>query len=242
MNKFLRRTVLAALLAALCLTLAACGGSGSDDSAPDTIQDMAKDDTVQFDYGDYLGIWSNGTGDYDSFEVEPGESGEVRWLLYAGANWEYSGYLQYVEEYGYVYAYNDHNGTAYRCELDGAELTVAEIGTFTYSGSGTPDDFQDVEPEPTADVSVLAGDWYQDGDVDGDSRVEITADGVWTLLDCTGDMDAMMDYGELIPSQEEGSCFARSTMLDDVEYNVTVADENILYWGGEYDCYIRSQG
>ena len=134
MNKFLRRTVLAALLAALCLTLAACGGSGSDDSAPDTIQDMAKDDTVQFDYGDYLGIWSNGTGDYDSFEVEPGESGEVRWLLYAGANWEYSGYLQYVEEYGYVYAYNDHNGTAYRCELDGAELTVAEIGTFTYGG------------------------------------------------------------------------------------------------------------
>ena len=135
MNKFLRRTVLAALLAA-------CGGSGSDDSAPDTIQDMAKDDTVQFDYGDYLGIWSNGTGDYDSFEVEPGESGEVRWLLYAGANWEYSGYLQYVEEYGYVYAYNDHNGTAYRCELDGAELTVAEIGTFTYGGSGTPDDFR----------------------------------------------------------------------------------------------------
>ena len=158
MNKFLRRTVLAALLAALCLTLAACGGSGADDSAPDTIQDMAKDDTVQFDYGDYLGIWSNGTGDYDSFEVEPGESGEVRWLLYAGANWEYSGYLQYVEEYGYVYAYNDHNGTAYRCELDGAELTVAEIGTFTYGGSGTPDDFQDVEPEPTADVSVLAGE------------------------------------------------------------------------------------
>lgn len=27
-------------------------------------------------------------------------------------------------------------GTAYRCELDGAELTVAEIGTFTYGGSG----------------------------------------------------------------------------------------------------------
>ena len=52
----------------------------------------------------------------------------------------------------------------------------------------------------------------------------------------------MMDYGELIPSQEEGSWFARSTMLDDVEYNVTMADENILYWGGEYDCYIRSQG
>ena len=193
-------------------------------------------------YGYYLCCWPTVPGDFDCFDEEPGESGEVRWLLYAGANWEYSGYLQYVEEYGYVYAYNDHNGTAYRCELDGAELTVAEIGTFTYGGSGTPDDFQDVEPEPTADVSVLAGDWYQDGDVDGASRVEITADGVWTLLDCTGDMDAMMDYGELIPSQEEGSWFARSTMLDDVEYNVTVADENILYWGGEYDCYIRSQG
>ena len=61
MNKFLRRTVLAALLAALCLTLAACGGSGADDSAPDTIQDKAKDDTHQIAYGDKLGISSNST-------------------------------------------------------------------------------------------------------------------------------------------------------------------------------------
>lgn len=119
---------------------------------------------------------------------------------------------------------------------------MAEIGTFTYGGSGTPDDFQDVEPNPRQ-TSLY---WP----ATGIRTATWTATAAWrSLRTASGPcwiapagMDAMMDYGELIPSQEEGSWFARSTMLDDVEYNVTVADENILYWGGEYDCYIRSQG
>ena len=34
--------------------------------------------------------------------------------------------------------------------------------------------------------------------------------------------------------------YASSARFDDTVYDMTVAAENTLYWGGEYDCYLRA--
>lgn len=51
----------------LCLSLAACGGGNSDndddiidgveDTAPDTIENLVIDTSVEFDYSAYMGTW-----------------------------------------------------------------------------------------------------------------------------------------------------------------------------------------
>lgn len=35
--------------------------------------------------------------------------------------------------------------------------------------------------------------------------------------------------------------YADSTDFDGVTYDMQAVDEDVLYWGGEYDCYQRGQ-
>ena len=50
-----------------------------------------------------------------------------------------------------------------------------------------------------------------------------------------------VDYGTLSAADgEEAVYYAASDAFDDTVYDMTVADTNTMYWGGEYDCYQRT--
>ena len=50
-----------------------------------------------------------------------------------------------------------------------------------------------------------------------------------------------MDGGTLREGGEAGVYYADSTDFDGVTYDMQAVDEDVLYWGGEYDCYQRGQ-
>ena len=50
-----------------------------------------------------------------------------------------------------------------------------------------------------------------------------------------------MDGGTLREGEEAGVYYADSTDFDGVTYDMQAVDEDVLYWGGEYDCYQRGQ-
>ena len=134
---------LALLLALLlALSLAACGGDSSPpvDEPPASLEDMVKDSSIDADYSGFLGTWMS--DDSAELIVEPSEDGdETRFALYgADGTVEASGYLQYMEEYGYVYAYNEHDGVAHQCWFDeNNSLSIDSLGTFTQTTGGVDD-------------------------------------------------------------------------------------------------------
>ena len=67
--------------------------------------------------------------------------------------------------------------------------------------------------------------------------------GSWELYERPGgDGDpARVDGGTLREGGEAGVYYADSTDFDGVTYDMQAADEDVLYWGGEYDCYQRGQ-
>ena len=62
------RKYIALLLAlVMCLSMTACGDGKNDGSGdvfpappPDTLEDLVLDDSVEYDYSDYLGTWQDG--------------------------------------------------------------------------------------------------------------------------------------------------------------------------------------
>lgn len=232
---------LALLLALLlALSLAACGGDSSTpgDEPPTSLDDMVKDSSIEADYSGFTGAWVND----DSAElliVEPSEDGEeMRFALYGvDGTVEASGYLQYMEEYGYVYAYNEHDGVAHQCWFDeNNSLSIDSLGTFTQTTGGADDTQTD------GDYAALAGVWYLDGEAGAESIIEIDANGNWSLSERpSGDGDpTQVDGGSLQADPDnEGLYYASSSLFDDAVYDMTVVDENTMYWGGEYDCYMR---
>lgn len=217
----------------MCLSLAACGGGGEEITTPAWFEGMVSDSQNKVDINAYGGTW---TGDSGSMVVELSESGdEVRFALYdAAGEITASGFIQTEPQYSADYFYNEHDGIAHRCSVPGDILEVDGFGEFTkVSGDKQGDD---VGGE---DYSALAGEWYQDGEQDALSVIEIKADGSWSLLELMdGNTErTAVDWGKLQTAEGEGAYSAVSDNFEDVAYDMTVIDGTTFYWGGENDNY-----
>lgn len=217
----------------MCLSLAACGGGGEEITTPAWFEGMVSDSQNKVDINAYGGTW---TGDSGSMVVELSESGdEVRFALYdAAGEITASGFIQTEPQYSADYFYNEHDGIAHRCSVPGDTIEVDGFGEFTkVSGDKQGDDVGD------GDYSALAGEWYQDGEQDALSVIEIKADGSWSLLELMdGDTErTAVDWGKLQTAEGEGACSAVSDNFEDVAYDMTVIDGTTFYWGGENDNY-----
>lgn len=227
--------ILTLLLAlALCLSLAACGGSGGE-TAPESFEGMVKDDALLTDYSMYWGIWNGEDG--SQMIVEMGGSGdEVRFALYDTDNvLTASGYIQTEQQYEADYFYNEHDGVAHHSWLDeSGDMHVDALGTFRYEGP--------VNNGAEGDYASLAGVWFLDGDAGAVSSIEIDAYGSWTLYErpeVDGD-PTEVDCGSLsLKPEGEGLYDAASILFEGVVYDMRVVSEDTLYWGGENDCYIK---
>lgn len=217
----------------MCLSLTACGGGGEEITTPAWFEGMVSDSQNKVDINAYGGTW---TGDSGSMVVELSESGdEVRFALYdAAGEITASGFIQTEPQYSADYFYNEHDGIAHRCSVPGDILEVDGFGEFTkVSGDKQGDDVGD------GDYSTLAGEWYQDGEQDALSVIEIKADGSWSLLELMdGDTErTAVDWGKLQTAEGEGAYSAVSDNFEDVAYDMTVIDGTTFYWGGENDNY-----
>lgn len=217
----------------MCLSLAACGGGGEEITTPAWFEGMVSDSQNKVDINAYGGTW---TGDSGSMVVELSESGdEVRFALYdAAGEITASGFIQTEPQYSADYFYNEHDGIAHRCSVPGDTIEVDGFGEFTkVSGDKQGDDVGN------GDYSALAGEWYQDGEEDALSVIEIKADGSWSLLELMdGDTErTAVDWGKLQTAEGEGAYSAVSDNFEDVAYDMTVIDGTTFYWGGENDNY-----
>lgn len=157
----------------LCLILTACGGSNDsggkvendEDTPPATISNLATDTSVEYDYSALMGTW---TGEDDSVltmeHIEDITNSE-RFRLFGSDNELLaSGNIQYVEEYGYVYLYNEDDGIAHICWMNEDDtLYIDSFGTFT-KVSG------DVPGETIGDDVTDASMTIDDPDFDGNVR------------------------------------------------------------------------
>lgn len=236
----LKKYLVLLLIAVLSLSFAACGEDDSGTNAPGIIEDMVKDSNDATDYSDFFGTWTaNDNNGYDYIEIYR-DNDETRFEITHGEDLAASGYLQYMTEYGYVYAYNEHDGKGYRCSFDlNNALNIDSFGVFNLSG----DKKSGGNGTQSGDFG-FTGAWLLDGDTDADSTIEIDADGNWVLYERQGYGGELepVDRGSMSYTEDDGEIyFADSSEFSDIAYQVTKADDNTIYWGGENDCYIRSE-
>ena len=196
-----------ALALAACLCFSACGNSKT---APETLENIVMDDSVEYDYSGFPGSWLGEDGSVMTVEAVRRTRFE---LCDAEDNLTASGEFQYVEKYDCVYAYNEHNGIAYRCRFEEADtLHLDGLGTFTKVSGDVPGenigdlgDLGDLDedqtlhddgrgdPIPSSDIPLMLGgrlpftnmasvyaESYDDG---GYYYEDITEDGQITVID-----------------------------------------------------------
>lgn len=157
-----RKYILAFKALIICLTLMACGSNNTNnnnetDATPNRIDNLVIDDSINYDYSNFLGTWLGEDGSKLIVEEYTG----IRYEL-SNINDELlaSGNLQYMEKYGDVYAYNEHDGIAYRCWFDKDNtLYLDSLGTFSKVSGDIPGETIGDESDNQQDnfVPVLLG-------------------------------------------------------------------------------------
>lgn len=157
-----KKYIIFLLALVMCLSLAACGRDKK--GAPDTIKNLAINASVEYDYSRFMGTWLGEDSSVLVMEHFEDLYNSERFSLYdVDNNLLASGSLQYVEEYDYVYAYNEHDGIAHKCwyETDGA-LCIDSFGTFTKVSGDVPGENvgdTEEESEQLPDISGYTGNW-----------------------------------------------------------------------------------
>ena len=165
-----RISALLCLLLAACLLLCACGAQESA-PAPDPV--IPEDDGLggdasggeQPDLAGYAGIYVCETdGDWTYLDIHDDGS----WVLYGDDDSELTGWLQYEEEYGAIYAYNDTDSSGCRFEEAGpGRLYLSAYGYFNDGSdeSGSDEDvigdsgWYDFEDFPSNEDAGGYGEW-----------------------------------------------------------------------------------
>lgn len=224
------------------LSLAACGGDGGSDGAdggtPDAFEGLVQDTSLSMNCTMFCGDWIGEDGSEMIVEDDL-DSGEVRFALYDTAGDVIaSGFVQAVPEYTADYFYNEHDGWAHRAWFDtDGTLQVDSFGTFA-SVASDEDTYVDEAYDDA--VAELEGLWYLDGTPDSESRLEIF-NGIWSLYERDADGELTeVDYGTIEVNTDDGNAFyAASEAFEDVTYELFLADDGVMYWGGEGDYYER---
>ena len=225
----------------LCLSMAACGGD--DDVAPDTIKNLVTDTSVEYDYSALMGTWQNGDGSVLTMEHIDGITTSERFSIFdADNNLTASGNIQYVEEYGFVYLYNEHDGIAHISWInDDYSMYVDSFGAFTkVSGDIPGDTVGDLTGESVGDdydFTMFSGSWYLDGDIYSSSCIEFDASGtVWSLYERGADGFFEGINGGTLRAVGENRFEAVSDWFEDESFDCYIAD-GMLYWGSEDSGY-----
>lgn len=67
-----------------------------------------------------------------------------------------------------------------------------------------------------------------------------TAPGIWTLYERSAEGDwSEVDYGDA-PRERRQPIRGGTDAYEDVSYDLYLADDNAMYWGGENDYYQRT--
>ena len=221
----------AAILLALvmCLGLAACGGD-DEDTIPDTIKNLALNASVEYDYSHFMGTWMGENDIVLVMERFDEYYNSERFELHDADNKLLaSGSLQYVEEYGFVYAYNEQDCIAHICWInDDGSLYIDSFGSFTkVSGDAPGDVVGDAD-----DFTVLVGTWNLYGDEDATTVIDFT-DGGWTLWELDSDGSWCLIDGGSLRAMGDGAYEAFSEYYD-VTYDMYLLEDNEMMWDGTY--------
>ena len=135
---------LVGFLLVLSLCVAACGGSSDDgtDTIPESIENLVIDDSVEYDYSNFLGTWLGEDGSVLTVEHIKDITNSKRFTLSdADDKLLASGNMQYVDKYDYVYACNERDGIAHRCWFDEDNaLYIDSVGIFSKVSGDTQEE------------------------------------------------------------------------------------------------------
>ena len=143
------------------------------------------------------------------------------------------GVLQYVEEYGCVYAIDCAVEAASKCWFN--EYDNPEIPGYSTFSKVNGD---------KSDCIVIRAAWCPDGDLSASKRVEFDSGGtMWSI--CERNADGFLggvDGGTLRVTggnryEAASDWYAESVMYDDTSYRVFDSDEDVLIWNDEYAYY-----